>query len=166
MTLISPGIYSIGKMQTGGFTQNEMSALQTVSTAATSILSFDKLYFKESILYSSHFKGKRNSSICSFLESGEKKYGVIQKFILSPPLALIKPFKQTSSSLLSRAGNPCRETLQCYANADLLSTFIVEVYHELCAIPLSSLCNKCVIISFPDSIRSFVINIPNNYEHH
>ncbi len=169
MTLILPGVYSIGKMQSCSFGQSEISAIQKITVVSSGMLTFDKLYIKETMLYSVCYKGKRDSSICCYVENGEKKYGTIQKYILAPPIVLLKPFKKTSTSLLFSTGNPCRARLQRYADADLLSTFIVQVFDEtlpLCAIPMSTLCCKCVKISFPDSNHSFIVHIPNNFEHH
>jgi hypothetical protein len=107
--------------------------------------------------------------VCCYKKDKTRHYGIIQKFCFSPPLALITPFKQTSSSLLGRAGNPCRENLQTYAEVDLLGAFIVEVNNDLLppsAIPISSLLSKCVKVSCKDSLHSYIVHIPNNYEHH
>ena len=61
---------------------------------------FKKLYHKDTMLQTDEYAGKRNSSICSFVINGRKEYGNIQKFILSPPMVLIKPYQKTSSSFL------------------------------------------------------------------
>lgn len=169
MTLVLPGVYSIGKIQFCNFGQDEINAIQQVTEVTSELLTFEKLYFNETVLYSSHYKGKRDSSICCYIEDGEKKYGAVQKFILSPAMILLKPFKKTSTTLLSSIGNPCRARLREYADADLLSTFVIQVFDEplsLCAIPISKLCSKCIKISFPDSNHSFIVHIPNNFEHH
>ena len=169
MMLILPGIYSIGKVHSSTFSQEEQNAIQVVTNIPTNeILIFHKLYLKDTILHSSEVdNGKRNSSICSYISSGEKKYGVVQKFCFSPHILLIKPFKKTRSSLLQTIGNPCRDRLRCYLEIDLLSTFIVQVNSELlpiCAVSISDLVSKCVFVK--GSTHSYVINIPNNFEHH
>jgi len=144
-------------------------AIQKIATTPyQQIRTFHKLYFKETILYSSqHESGKRNSSICSYTYNGTKYYGIIQKFCFSPPIVLIKPFKTTGSSLLKKIGNPCRQRLSTYAKTDLLSSFVVQVHNQLlpvCAIPITDLTSKCILISL--SPHSYVIHIPNNFEHH
>ena len=169
MKLIQPGIYSVGKLQSCKLVQNEIYALQKLTTVTNDVLTFNKLYFKETMLYSTCYRGKRDSSICSYLEKGEKQYGTIQKFLFSPATVLLKPFKKTSTSLISSIGKPCRPRLQSYADADMLSTFIVQVFTDplpLLAVPIHLLCSKCVKISFPDSNYCYIVNIPNNFEHH
>ena len=66
-------------------------------------------------------------------------------------------------------GSSCRQSLEKYAEMDLLGSFIVKVHNELlpiCAIPILNLNGKCVRISFQDKNHSFIVNIPNNFEHH
>lgn len=172
MAPLLPGIYSIGNIQSIHATQDELSALQNVNFTGSSILAFQRIYMHDTILYSCQYcgEGKRDSSVCCYRGvDGTKHYGVIHKFCFSPPVALITPFRKTSSSLLKRAGNPCRQILKNYAEVDLVGVFAIEVHNEvlpLCAIPISSLLSKCVKVSCKDSIYSYIINIPNNYEHH
>ena len=111
--------------------------------------------------------GKRNSSVCSFFENKENKYGIQLKFIFT--LALLRPFKKTSSTLLQSVGNPCRSKLMKYATADMLSAFIIRVENELqptIAIPISHLIGKCTRVTIDDKSYSFIVSIPNNYEYH
>ena len=171
MTLVLPGIYSIGELQPSNFTREEVSALRKVThQPTTNIRTFKKLYFHDTILSSCQKEQrKRNSSNCCFKLDGVKGYGVIQMFCFFPPLVLIKPYEKTAGALLMTAGNPGRDRLQKYAKLDLLSTFFIEVGKLLpvCAIPLSSLICKCVFIASTDSpSHSYVIPVPNNFEHH
>ncbi len=88
---------------------------------------------------------------------------------MSPPIALLKPFKVTRTSLLKESGNPCREKLQRYAQTDLLSVFFIPVQKTslpLIAVPISNLVSKCVLINPKELNHSYVVVIPNNFEHH
>ena len=167
MTLILPGIYTIGKLRFADLTRQEVTAIRKVSNTLTTskIAVFDKLYFHDTILYSSQQDRKRDSSNCCYILDGNKHYGVIQKFCLSPPLVVIKPYKKTNSSVLK--GDPCRERLREYEKHDLLSAFFIEVSGLLpvCAIPICSLFCKCVQVSCKSSPQSYIIHIPNNFEH-
>lgn len=116
--------------------------------------------------------GKRNSSVCCFLEEDIESFGIIQKFVScsnGANLALISPFKINSTSLLNRIGRSGRDVLEIFKEADLVSAFIIAVEKELqplCAISVSKLLCKCVKISCDHLPIDFVVKIPNNYEHH
>ena len=47
MTLILPGIYSVGKLQSCKLVRNELCALQKLTTVTNDVLTFNKLYIKE-----------------------------------------------------------------------------------------------------------------------
>lgn len=170
MRNIQPGIYSIGSHQLKSLTDHEKTLIKDVTGVDTSeALTFKKLYFKDTILYSGTNEGKRDSSFCCYFKDETKHYGMIQKFSFSPPAVFVEPFKPTSSSLLKNAGNPGRELLRKYAEIDLLSAFIVEVEKKplpVCVINISDLLYKCVRIACKDHPHSYVIQIPNNFEHH
>lgn len=171
MTLLSPDIYSIGSLQSAHLSCDELLAVHELTgSTRNNYFTFYKLYMHDTIYYSCMYEGKRDSSICCFNFHGEKHYGIIQKFCTPPPLILIKPFNKTSSSLLKRAGNPCRELLKDYVETDLLEAFIVEVATnellDVCAVSTSSLLSKCIKISCSNSLYSYIVHIPNNYEHH
>ena len=70
--------------------------------------------------------------------------------------------------MLKSAGNPGRDRLKEYAKLDLLSTSFVEVDEllQVCAIPIASLLSKCVFVSSKNLPCSYVIPVPNNFEHH
>ena len=60
-------------------------------------------------------------------------------------------------------GSSCRQSLEKYAEMDLLGSFIVKVHNELlpiCAIPISNLSGKCVRIFFQDKFL-IILNIIN-----
>ena len=84
VTLILPGIYSVGKLQSCKLVQNEIYALQKLTTVTNDdMLTFNKLYCKETMLYSTCYGAKRDR---------------------------------------------CRPCFQSYADADMLSLFIVQVF--------------------------------------
>lgn len=170
MMLVLPDIYATGAIKHDPFTDEEILVLQEVTEkSAEEILTFHKLYLKETYLLSNRYAGKRSSSVCCYSQDGIKHYGVIEKFCFSPPFALIRPFQRTSSSLLKVSGNPCREKLRGYAQADLLSLFFIEVRKKplpLCAISISNLLSKCVKVNPKHLKQSYIIPIPNNFERH
>lgn len=169
MTLILPGIYSIGRLLPADFTCEEVTAVRnlypTLTTSNTMV--FRKLYFHDTVLHTFQQDRKRDSSNCCYTFEGVKNYGVIRKFCSSPTIVLLNPYKRTGSSLLRSAGDPCRERLREYVKHDLLGAFIVEVGNLLpvCAVPISSLLCKCVHISCHNSSKGYIIHIPNNFEH-
>ena len=168
MKLISPGIYSIGKVKSCSLLKEESDALQRVKALSKELVEFEKL-LRETILMCSSCSDKRNSSVCSFFENKENNYGLLQKLIFTPALALLRSFKKTSSTLLQSVGNPCRSKLMKYATADMLSEFVMRVENELqptIAIPISHLIGKCTRITIDDKFYSFLVSIPNNYEYH
>ena len=170
MTQIIPGIYCIGETHLRNFTEQEITAINKVTHKdATSIYTFSKLYFHDTIFHSCHKEErKRDSSNCCFISDGAKQFGVIQTFCFSLPLVLLKPYNKTNCSLLKSAGNPGRDRLKEYAKLDPLSTFFVEVDEllQVCAIPIASLLSKCVFVSSKNMPCSYVIPVPNNFEHH
>ena len=174
MSPIIPGVYAVGYLRSSSLTNNEISAISELTHESTRLFPrettlFKKVYIHGTLMYTNEYGGKRDSSICCFTHKGSKQYGIIQKFILSPPIALVKPFKKTTSSLLKGVGNPVRARLSSYARVDLLSSFIVEVHIEplpLCAIFITSLLGKCVCVSSQNSVCMYIAHIPNNYEHH
>ncbi len=170
MKLILPGIYSIGEPLKANFKREEVSALRKVThQCSTNILTFNKLYFHDTVFISfTNENRKRNSAICCFVLNGEKRYGIIQSFCFYPPLVLIKPYEISSGTLLAKSGNPGRNRLQKYAELNLLSTFFIEVGKLLpvCAIPISSIVCKCVLVSSSQLLSSYIIPIPNHFEHH
>ena len=170
MSQILPHTYSIGSFKSVSLTDEELCAYTNLTNYSTrKVTTFRRLYRHSTILYTNHYKGKRESSICLFAVNGTKVYGCIEKFILTPPTVLVKPFSATLSSLLKDAGNPSRTKLKNYAQADLLSAFIVQVKNEMlpvCAVPITAILGKCVRISCKDSTSTYIVRIPNNFEHH
>lgn len=101
--------------------------------------------------------GKRDSTICSFLDGHQQKFGQIQCFCLNPqPIALVLEMKESPSTLLTRAGNPCREVLNEYKRINYLNIIFQEVYAtpesmELKAIQVSTITGKAIQIHLYNS---------------
>ncbi len=170
MTMISTGVYSIGPLSKLNINEEEQSAITGVTHYNLAEMTmFKKLYYHNTIIQAFSDRGKRDSSICCFISCGSKEYGRVLMFTLTPPLALIKAYQKTSSSFLKSIGHSVRQKLQDYTRVDVLSSFIIQVKNDLkpaCAIPLSCIVNKCVLVSCQNSSYSYIIHVPNNYEHH
>ena len=170
MTLIFPRVYCVGKIQTSSLTASEICAFQkSTDCNITEISSFQKLYMKDTIYCTYKSAGTRDSSICSYVYDKKKSYGIIQKFCCSPPTVFVRPFNITQLSILKRSGNPGRDNLKAIAEVDIASAFVVEVSKEMldiCVIKISDLLCKCIRLSCKNSSHDYVIQIPNNFEHH
>lgn len=132
---------------------------------------------KNGILYHSStykklFSGKRDNSHCCYQSlSGDICYGRIELFSNTPsPCVLIRQLQQNSTSLLEKAGHPCRSVLVEYQGADLLSSYIVPVnmstvdHSSLTAVSIDSIISKVCVIVVGDS--HYCIVQPNNIERH
>ena len=92
VTQIIPGIYCIGETHLRNFTEQEIITINKVTRKdATSIYTFSKLYFHDTIFHSCRKEERKgDSSNCCFISDGAKQFGMIQIFCFSPPLVLIK----------------------------------------------------------------------------
>ena len=113
--------------------------------------------------------GKRNNTVCSYSdETNEVKFAQIEKFIEGEEqMVVVKDLKRSSRSLLSCAGNPCRDSLKMYKEVDLLSRIIHVVEREtgtIKVIKLADIKGKGVLIKTVD--RTFAIHQPNSFERH
>ena len=117
-------------------------------------------------------KGKRNNQVCYFNMEG-RKFGDIQFFTLIPdvdPVAVIKVFEPSDSTILKRAGHPCRLILEQYKDIDFLSTFVHEIkspeeHSHLMAVPITEIEGKAVHLQLQNSSFDYVLKQPNTYEH-
>ena len=170
MTPIFPKIYCIGGIQSCPLTTCEKDAFKKFcSCNTTEIPSFQKLYKNDTIYHTLKSDGTRDSSVCSYFYDEEKHYGIIQKFCFTPPTVFIKPFKITGSSILNRSGNPGRDNLKAIPEVDIVSAFVVEVSNEMMdisVVKITDLLCKCILVSCKNSSYDYVIQIPNNFEHH
>lgn len=174
MQEILPGTYSIGSYIHQDLSQEEQGALADLTATRTSrAMVFSRLYHNGTILHSTEYgreDSKRNSTVCSFVVTATEQVGVIQKFInCTPPIALLKVFRQSRSSLLKSVGTPGRQNLQSYADVDILSAFIFRVHkrlpNTLRAVPIANIVSKCIRIDCPGRYDC-VVKLPNHFEHH
>ena len=97
-------------------------------------------------------------------------FGEIQMFADCSTLGTViflTPFVLTGENILKRAGPPCREVLETYANIGLLSKFIVEVLpisnSTSIVIQAKDIVTNCILVK---SSFYYIVKMPNNYEHH
>lgn len=130
---------------------------------------------KDGIMYYSRSyqksHGKRDNIHCRYRsETGEYCFGEIELFTTTPnPSAFIRQMEPLSTTLINRAGHPCRNSLIKYRSADLLSSYIVPVqmctdHSPLHVIPIDSITLKVCIIS--DCNNHYCVVQPNSTERH
>ena len=71
------------------------------------------------------------------------------------------------SSLLKHFGISGRRVLQQFADADLLGSFVFEVFPSdtIVAVPVDQLQGVCVYVTMGDHPFNYVILQPNHFEH-
>ena len=168
------GTYAVGRMYSTSPTTAEKRVIELITTECPdNVTTFERVYHRETLFVSTQFGcpgGKRDSTICTFVDGEREKYGSIQKFYIvnSIPIAIVKQFLP-SGSLLQAAGVPGRTKLQEYSSIDLLSSFIIRVTnntHPLTAVRLESIVSKCICVEQSSSEYKYVVKIPNNFECH
>lgn len=107
--------------------------------------------------------------VCHFTTDGGCQFGEIQFFALTPiPVAIVRVFEHSDSTILQRAGEPCHSILSEYKEIDLLDAFIHEVnihnHLELKAVPIQCITGKAVHLQTSEC--DFIIKQPNTFEHH
>lgn len=116
-------------------------------------------------------QGKRNDQICHFSSNGQCKFGQIQLFALTPdPVAIVKVFQHTESTLLEQSGHPCRRVLDEYKCINLLSSFVREIeppeeHSHLEVVPITDIEGKAVYIQLNNSLYDYVLKQPNTNDH-
>lgn len=170
MQQVSEHTYTLGKMIQRHASTDECELLN-IPRGLLQI--YTRVFHNGTIYHSaSYFKGqgKRNNQICYFSSEG-RKFGEIQFFTLNPnPAAVIKVFEPSGSTILQRAGNPCRPILEDYKEIDFLSTFVHEIkfpkeHSYLMVIPISRIEGKAVHLQLENSLFDYVLTQPNTYEH-
>lgn len=169
MKKISEDMYSIGKTRMLTLSDVESALMKQVSAEG-----FGRAFCNGTLYYSQeHTKGqgKRDSTICRFCDNEHiRKFGEIQKFVLArEPVAIILEFEPYCKSILQQAGAPCRQILKVYADVDIMSDYIHAVKphpNKTVIIPLKNLVGKAVLITPAMSDCIFLIQQPNNFEHH
>ncbi len=74
MANISTGVYSIGPLSKVSLSEDEQSAIATVTriSLAKATIKKNTRYYHSTIIQAFNDKGKRNSSICCFISNGRK----------------------------------------------------------------------------------------------
>ena len=99
--------------------------------------------------------------MCVYGNSDNKTcFARIEKLIdMYEPVAVVREIEPSSQSILSLAGNPCRQTLTLYKQVDLLFKFY-KVIPNTAVIMLSNIIGKAVLVSTEK--HNFIISQPNN----
>lgn len=162
-------VYSIGRTKPSELTTAEKIRLSLPSHS----LAFHRAYIKGTLYYSKLYlqgQGKRDSTVCAFMNNRHIQFGEIQTFLLTPePVAIVRVFEQFPRSFLNQAGNPCRPILEQYSDVDILSDYINAIEkesHEVVKVRLTSIISKAIILRIPSLPCNYVITQPNNFEHH
>lgn len=121
--------------------------------------------------YTRSGNSKRDNTHCYYQsDTGDSSFGVIELFTSTPrPCAFIRGLKTLETTLINRAGHPCRTPLIDYQQADLLNLYITPVQlstdlGQLLAVPIDSIICKAIVISVSGS--HYCIVQPNNFERH
>lgn len=132
---------------------------------------FYRLYKNNSIYYSTDYgktsERKRDNTYCSFMHKDQIEFGRIKFFGLTPvPSVFIQLLLQSNTSLMTRAGNPCRSSLLQYKEVDLLSSYIVPVdlTEQLIVVPIKSIISKVFVVVRDKQL--YCIVQPNTFERH
>ena len=131
------------------------------------LLKLGIVYHSERYKKTSH--GKRDNSYCCYRTiTGNLCFGRIELF--SSSCAFIRELQTLLTSLMEKAGHPCRTTLQRYRNADLLSSYVIPIdlstvdHSPLTVVPIERISSKVCVIPVRDS--HYCIIQPNNIERH
>jgi len=170
MSLISEHNYVVGVCNKVNLSPEQASVLGLHSARVFNRLCKDGVLYYAAQFHNG-YKGKRNDTICCYIEDGRVvRFGQIELFSLDPfPLALLYPFQFNSISLMQKAGNPCRPVLQPYREIDLLSSIFhlckePSLSSTLVAVKTDSILAKSVLVE--TNRNTIVISQPNNYECH
>ena len=168
MTKVTYG-YAVGLITSCELSDCEYRELKKISVYVTrEVKVFERLYFNNMIIHTVNYRnghGKRNSSyLCYKNINGEETFGVVQRFAESLQVGVILPFTKTRSNILKTSGRPCREVLESYAQMSLISQFIIEIQPNFNVSPevilVKDIISKCILVD------SYIVKIPNRYEHH
>ena len=91
---------------------------------------------------------KRDDTYCRFynFNSNSICLGQIELFTTTPPLAFARQLSPCNTSLINKAGHPCRPALEPYQTADLLSLCIIPVNCQLLAVPVDCILAKVAMV--------------------
>ena len=162
-------MYFVGKTQLRQFSTAECQILGKPPNSTA--LSAGRCFYKGTLYHSTAYlkgQGKRNCTVCSFIDGSVEKFGQIEFFTnTSEPIAVIRVFERTGSSLLTRTENPCRDILNEYKRIDYIDSFITEIKvpNSTCdiqAIPVRVITGKAIHLRLFNSNYEYVLKQPNN----
>lgn len=114
----------------------------------------------------------RNGSICIFKYESELLFGSITQFCFSKgeTIAIIRVFEHIRQSLLDSVSMPATPELD-HSMCFEIDNFIfcvtkLSLTNLTLAVPVVSLCAKCVHIPIKGSPFDYVVAIPNMFEYH
>jgi hypothetical protein len=168
MTKLSVG-YADGTIALSVLTDNEYKEMKKLSsTVRKEVKTFDKLFINNFLLHTVHYcdgEGKHIIPIV-FLKQIQK----LADHLSLGTVALIKPLQKTQSHKLKTSGEPCREVLKLYAQTPIISRFIAELNPisniPVVAVLVQNIIANCILVTTSESTLSYIVKLPNNYEHH
>ena len=99
--------------------------------APSQVPEFSRCFHNGTLYHSTSYLkglGKRNDQVYHFITDGGCQFGEIQSFALTPiPVAIVRVFEHSDSTILQRAGEPRHSILSEYKERDFLDAFIHEV---------------------------------------
>jgi hypothetical protein len=172
MLQIAPHVYMVGTLHYSNLTDEEHRAISLLSlgSVGSKVESFSRMFCNGVLYHTTSYKregGKRNSSVCCY-HDGSLKFGEIQRFCrTTKTFAIIKSMAASPSSLLKRCGISGRHVLQQFADADLLGSFVFEVFppDTVVAVPIEQLQGVCVYMQMQNRPINYVTLQPNHFEH-
>ena len=173
MMCIGTNTYILGNCKSVTPTPEQSAAIGITSTDVT-LEAFSRMY-KEGVIYhsSSYLRSgvrKRDDTYCRFynFNSNSICLGQIELFTTTPPLAFVRQLSPCNTSLINKAGHPCRPALEPYQTADLLSLYIIPVNSnrqqcQLLAVPVDCILAKVAMVMVFHN--NYCVLQPNNVEH-
>ena len=170
MICISTNTYILGKLKSVMPTPEQSAAIGITDNIEV----FSRMY-KEGVIYhsSSYLRSgvcKRNDTYCRFYNFTNNSicFGQIELFTTTPtPHAFVRQLNPCGTSLINKAGHPCRPSLEPYQAVDLLSSYIVPVNDQHCqllAVPVDCILSKVAMVTV--FYNNYCVIQPNNIEHH
>ena len=162
------GMYAVGS-----FDKTRLSVVNRELLGNTQTRTFTRAFIKGALYHSAAYakaaQGKRNNQVCHFKDQHGHRFGVIQVFALIPePVAIMNVLCLSDSTILQRAGHPCRPLLSEYRDVDFMSSFLHEVECQNShpeVIHLKYINGKAVQIELHNGRYNYVLKQPNTYEH-
>ena len=171
MMCIGNHTYVIGQLR-----RTKTTTEQSILLGSGNIDVFSRM-LKDRVLYHStnylkSVSGKRNNTHCCYRDETNDSicFGQIELFTTIPtPCALVRQLQPLSTSLINKAGHPCRTSLLYYQQADLLNSYIIPVnslpdHCSLKVVSIGCIISKVVLVSVLGD--NYCVVQPNNIERH